>query len=171
MAKKIETDDGARVQFWSQLKRGDVSMLWVEGSGQHPQPMSHFPEAESGAIWYITSSETDLVEAIGEGASGRLTYQSEKGDYQASAVGRLEIVRDDEKLDELWSIPVAAWFENGRDDPTVRLVRFRPEEAAVWATEANDVLVGLKLLRAGLSEGEKAPDISMHRVVGFDRAA
>lgn len=171
MARQVETDDGARAQFWDQLERSRVSMLWVEGSGQHPQPMTHFADADAGAIWFITSSETELAGAIGGGGTGRLTYQSDKGDYQASAVGRIEIVRDEDKLDELWSVAAAAWFTDGRDDPTVRLVRFTPDEAAIWASEASRVLVGLKILRAGMSEGSADPDVGVHRVVGFDRAA
>lgn len=171
MAKQIETDEGARRQFWDRLGDERVSMLWVTGADQHPQPMTHFPDEEAGAIWYITSSETELAGAVDGGAEARLTYVSPKGDYHTSAEGRLEIVRDEAKLDELWSVPVAAWFEDGRDDPRIRLMRFTPSEAAIWASESSRVLVGLKLLRAGTQDGAAAPDVGVHRVVGFDRAA
>ena len=58
MAEKVETDADARAQFWSRMAQSRVSMLWVEGSGQHPQPMTHYADAEAGDIWFITSSET-----------------------------------------------------------------------------------------------------------------
>lgn len=171
MAKRIETDPDARAQFWDRLGDSRVSMLGVQGSGQHLQPMTHFADPDAGAIWFITSSRTDLAADVAGGAAGQLTYQSPKGDYQASVSGRLEIVRDDAMLDTLWSVPVAAWFEDGREDPTVRLVRFTPEEAAIWASQASRVLVGLKVLRAGMADGADAPDVGVHRVVAFDSAA
>lgn len=171
MARKVETDSEAKAEFWNQLERGQASMLWVEGSGQHPQPMSHFPDRSALSIWFITSSDTDLAAAIGRGAQARMTFVSPKQDFHASLQGELEIVQDDEKLDELWSLPVAAWFERGREDPTIRLLRFTPKEAAIWANEANRFLVGLKLLGEGLREGAAEPDIGVHRIVSFDRAA
>lgn len=171
MAEKVETDTAARAQFWDRLGQSRVSMLWVENADQHPQPMTHFADPDAGAIWYITSSETDLARAIDGGGTGRLTFQSEKGDYQTSAVGRIDIVRDEAQLDALWSVAAAAWFEEGREDPNVRLVRFRPDEAAIWASDTSRVLVGLKILRAGMAEGEAGPDVGVHRVIGFDRAA
>lgn len=171
MAKHVDTDAGARAQFWHQMDQTRVSMLWVEDAGQHPQPMTHFTDAERGAIWYITSSETELAAAIDGGGTGRLTCQSPKGDYQVSVVGTIEVVRDEAKLDELWSLPAAAWFEEGRDDPAIRLVRFTPREAAVWASDANWLMVGAKILRAGMTEGEADPDVGVQRVVQFDEAA
>lgn len=171
MARKVATDSEAKTELWSQLERGQASMLWVEGSGQHPQPMSHFPDQADPSIWFITSSDTDLAAAIGRGAEARMTFVSPKQDFHASLKGTLGIVQDDDKLDELWSLPVAAWFEKGREDPTIRLLRFTPQEAAIWANEANRFLVGLKLLGAGLREGAAEPDIGVHRVVSFGQAA
>ncbi|MFD0982247.1 pyridoxamine 5'-phosphate oxidase family protein [Tropicimonas aquimaris] len=171
MARKVETDEGAREQLWAQLDKGRVSMLWLKDSAQHPQPMTHFTDEGDGVLWYITSSDTDLAQGIDAGRDAALTYVSSNQDYHASVTGRLEIVQDAAKLDELWSTPVAAWFEGGRDDPKVCLLRFTPDEAAIWASEANMVLVGLKLLRAGLSEGGGYPDIGVHRVIKLADAA
>ena len=171
MADKVQTDQDARAQLWERMEQGRVSMLWVEGSGQHPQPMTHYPDATDGAIFFITSSETDLAKAVGDGATARMTFQPPEGDYQASLRGDLKIVNDEDRLNAFWSVGVAAWFEHGRDDPTLRLMRFRPTEAAIWASQSSRILVGLKVLNAGLRDGEAMPDISVHRVVSFANAA
>jgi len=174
MAKRAETESETKEQLWSQLDKGFACMLRVEGSDQHPQPMSHFADREAGVVWFITSSATDLARAVGDGGDGvdaGMTFISSSEDYHASIKGRLEIVENEQKLDELWSVPVAAWFEHGRDDPSIRLMRFRPAEAAIWASDANRVRVGMKLLRAGMTEGADAPDISVHHIVAFDTAA
>ena len=40
---------------------------------------------------------------------------------------------------------IAAWFEGGKDDPKVRLLRMDPAEAHVWLNE-NSLLAGVKML-------------------------
>lgn len=171
MAEQTETRTTAINQLWSELDAARVGMLSVRGSDQHPQPMTLFAEQEAGVVWFITSADTDLSVAVGSGAEGQLTIVAKSQDYHASLQGQLEFSRDEKKLDELWSVPVAAWFEKGREDPTVRLLRFTPNEAAAWASDGNVILVGLKLLRAGLQDGEKAQDIGVHHVLNLKQAA
>jgi len=50
--------------------------------------------------------------------------------------GALSIETNREKLDEIWSPLDAAWFEEGKDDPEVRLVRFTPKSAEIWAHDS-----------------------------------
>ena len=40
---------------------------------------------------------------------------------------------------------VAAWFEEGRADPKLRLIRFEPESAQIWLNE-NSLFAGVKML-------------------------
>lgn len=171
MAKKVETKADAKEQLWSQLESGRISMLSIPSTGQLPQPMTHFTDRDSGCIWFVTSSETDLAKSVQTMALGQLVFMAPSQDYQASISGRLEIVMDEEKLDALWNVAIAAWFEGGRDDPSVRLLRFTPDEAAVWASEGSKVLVGLKILRAGMTEGADEPDVGVHTVIDFNKAA
>lgn len=171
MAKLTEKSDEAIGQLWKQLANSRIVMLSVPESGQHPQPMTHFADRENRAIWFITSADTDLAEAVGSGAQGQLTLATSKQDYQASVRGELTFVQDEAKLDELWSPFAAAWFEDGRDDASVRLLRFTPQEAAVWASEANAILVGLRLMRANLDQDHAPPKVGVHHVFNFDEAA
>lgn len=171
MASRPETDADAIAQLWKRLEDTRTGMLWVKGSDQHPQPMTHFADEEDGAIWFITSADTDLVSAVGPGNEAGFAYQSEKGDYHVSIMGSLVEYPSDEKIDELWSPAIAAWFEQGREDPKVTLLRMVPREAAIWASDGNPILVGLKLLNAALREGASEPDVGHHRVVNFAEVA
>ena len=112
-----------------------------------------------------------LAMALGSGAQAGFTYQSKKGDYHASLKGLLEPLKDEAKLDELWSIPVGAWFEQGREDPKVTLLRFTPREAAIWASEGNPVLVGLRMINAAMRDDVSEPDVGVHHVIEFDKVA
>lgn len=171
MATQVETASEAKEQLWDRLEDGRISMLGVRNSSQHLQPMTHFVDREAGVIWYITSADTDLAQTIEGRTPSELIFMAKGQDYQASLSGHLEIVFDDAKLDEIWSIAAAAWFEKGRDDPNVRLLRFTPGEAAIWASQSSSILVGLKMLRAGMQEGAAEPDVGVHRIIEFNRAA
>jgi general stress protein 26 len=171
MARQVETHDEAVDQMWTQIARVRTCMLSVPESGQHPQPMTHFTRRDENAIWFITSADTDLAEAIGSGAPGLMTVRSDKQDYHASLRGRMSLHRDEMLIDEFWSPAATAWFEKGRDDSTIRLIRFEPTEAAIWASEGNLALVGLRLLRAGLSEDQERPALGVHHVLTLKSAA
>ncbi|MDG4647795.1 pyridoxamine 5'-phosphate oxidase family protein [Roseibacterium sp. SDUM158017] len=161
----------AREALWKHLSDERVAMLRVKGSDQHPQPMTVFADADGGTVWFITSADTDLFRAIGPGAEAELTLQADGNGYIASLSGRLDPSQDEKKLDELWSFAAAAWFEKGREDPSVRLVRFTPREASVWASRNNPVIVGLKLMRSAMTEGDADPGVGTHDVFRLDLAA
>lgn len=171
MARRPDSDADADAQLWKRLKDTRTGMLSVDGSSQHPQPMSHFADPDSGEIWFITSADTDLVAAVGLGAEATFCYQSQKGDYHASVKGPLVVYESDEKLDSLWSPPVAAWFEQGREDPKVTLLQLTPREAAIWASDSNPILVGLKMLNAAMRDDVSEPDVGIHRVINFSDVA
>ncbi len=171
MANLTEGADAARTQMWSELKNTRTGMLWMRDTDQHPQPMTHFADPENGALWFITSADTDLVSAIGHGAEAGFTMVSPDQDYHASLCGSLVVYESEEKLDELWSLAAAAWFERGREDPKVTLLKLSPREAAVWATDGNPVIVGLKMMRAALTEGKSHPAVGTHHVLDLALAA
>lgn len=167
MAKQTQTTQDAIAQLFKQLGDTRVVMLSVPESGQHPQPMTQFVDADAQLIWFITSADTDLAEVVGAGAAGQLTLATPKQDYQASVRGHMEFVQDSAKLDELWTPFAAAWFVQGREDPSIRLLKFTPQDAAVWASESNAVLIGLRLMRANLAEDAPPPDVGVHHVFQF----
>jgi general stress protein 26 len=48
-------------------------------------------------------------------------------------------------IDRLWNRYVAAWFEGGKDDPQLTLLRFDAERAEIWA-DASSLMAGIKIL-------------------------
>jgi general stress protein 26 len=48
-------------------------------------------------------------------------------------------------IERLWNPWVAAWFEGGKDDPKIVLVRFEVEHAQVWLNESS-FFAGVKML-------------------------
>ena len=40
---------------------------------------------------------------------------------------------------------MAAWYEGGKDDPLLQLLRFEPHRAQIWLNE-NSVFAGIRLM-------------------------
>ncbi len=48
-------------------------------------------------------------------------------------------------LERLWNPYIAAWFEGGKDDPKLALLRFDAERAEIWLDERS-FFAGVKML-------------------------
>jgi len=122
-------------------------MLGLTGvDDAHAQPMTAQIEDERrGPIWIFTSKETDLAQATGDRHEAVAHYASKGHDVFASIEGVLRVDGDRATIDRLWNPFVAAWFEGGKSDPKLLLLRFDPREAQIWLNE-NSLFAGIKVL-------------------------
>ena len=143
----MPTPSELEAKFWKALKSDRTALLGLSTGGDgHAQPMTAQIEAdEGGPIWFFSASDVDLVEAIGGGADAFLHFAAKGHDLFASVDGRLTIDNDRATIERLWNPFVAAWFEGGKDDPTLRLLRFEPGNAQIWLNE-NSLFAGAKML-------------------------
>ena len=134
-------------KFWKALKSDRTALLGLNRGGEgHAQPMTaQIDGNEGGPIWFFSASDVDLVQAIGGGADAFLHFVAKGHDLFASIDGRLAIDNDRSIIERLWNPFVAAWFEGGKDDPKLRLLRFEPGNAQIWLNE-NSLFAGVKML-------------------------
>ena len=122
-----------RDRFWKELMSERTIMLGLDGvPGGGMQPMTALVEEEGGPLWIFTSNETELARAIGQGKPAHASFTGRKHDLFANIAGRLIVDNNKAVIDRLWNSWVAAWFENGRDDPKLTLLRFEPDTAKIW---------------------------------------
>ena len=123
-----------RDRFWKELKSERTIMLGIDGEpGGGMQPMTALVEEDDGGpLWIFTSKESDLARAIGGGKPAHATFTGKKHDLFANITGRLSIDNNRTVIDRLWNPWVAAWFEDGKDDPKLCLLRFDAEHAKIW---------------------------------------
>jgi general stress protein 26 len=127
-----ETD--IRDRFWQELKSERTIMLGMDGvPGGGMQPMTALLEGDDGGpLWIFTSNETELARAVGDGKPAHATFTGKGHDLFATITGRLTVDNDRAAIDRLWNSWVAAWFEGGRDDPKLTLLRFDADHAKIW---------------------------------------
>jgi general stress protein 26 len=144
----MHSEQELEAKFWKSLKSDMTVMLGLtEDRGGHAQPMTAQLRdgAERGPIWFFSAAEVDLVEEVGDGAPAMLHFASKGHDLFASVEGRLVPDNDRATIDALWNPFAAAWYEEGKDDPKLRLIRFDPGAAQIWLNE-NSLFAGAKML-------------------------
>ena len=134
-------------KFWKALKSDRTMMLGISGVQEgHARPMTAQLEGdEGGPIWFFTASDNDLVKQLRGNARAVATFASRGHDVFAAVHGSLSVDTDRGVVDRLWNRFVAAWYEGGKDDPKLRLLRLDPDQGQVWA-DASSLVAGVKML-------------------------
>jgi len=134
-------------KLWKALRSDRTVMLGINGVDEsHTRPMTAQFEQERGPIWFFTATDNAMVQALGdEDARAVATFAAKDHDLFATIHGRLCVDTDRAVVDRLWNRYVAAWFEGGKDDPKLALLRLDPENAEVWI-DASSIIAGVKLL-------------------------
>lgn len=131
--------------LWKALEKDRTVMLGA--TGVSPRPMTAMAEDQRAPLWFFTASDTELAQSL-EGSRGHVataTFASKDHELFASISGQVLIDNDPAVIDRLWNPFIAAWFEGGKGDPKLRLLRMDAGEAQVWLNE-NSLLAGAKLL-------------------------
>ena len=140
------TDDAKiEARFWKALAAERVVMLGVDGvEDGFARPMIVQIDEERSPLWFFTSSDNHIVDKLTEGRRAIATF-SAKGELYASIQGSLSLSQDRAMIDRLWNPQVAAWYEDGQDDPKLRLLRFDAERAEIWL-DGSSLVAGIKSL-------------------------
>jgi general stress protein 26 len=111
----------------------DVAMMVTIDEGiLRSRPMSTQKTEFDGDLWFFTSLKDHKVEEIEKDNRVNLSYSKPDDTTYVSVSGRIEFVRDQAKIDELWNPIYRAWFEEGKDDPDILLLRVIVERAEYW---------------------------------------
>ena len=133
-------------KFWKALKSDRTVMLGLDGVEKgHARPMTAQFENDRSPIWFFTAKDTGLVQALSAGDRAVATFAAKGHDLFATLHGRLSVDNDRATIDRLWNRFVAAWFEGGKDDPKLALLRLDAEHAEIWLDESS-FLAGIKML-------------------------
>ena len=142
----MPTPQELETKFWKALKSDMTLMLGLDGvEDGHARPMTAQMDGERGPIWFFTSKDNAIVQKLGKGNRAIATFASKGHDLFATIHGRVRLDNDRDTIDRLWNRFVAAWFEGGKDDPKLALLRLDAERADIRA-DASSIVAGIKLL-------------------------
>src|SRR5262245_2115501 len=133
-------------KFWKALKSDMTMMLGLDGvEDGHARPMTGHLDGERSPIWFFTSKDNAIVQNLGKGNRAIATFASKGHDIFATVHGTVSRDGNRATIDRLWNRYVAAWFEGGKDDPKLVLLRLDCDRAEIWV-DASGLVAGIKLL-------------------------
>ncbi len=147
-----------KLKMWKAIAEKPVVMLGLSEDQGHFEPMmAQLDESANGAFWFFTRDDNRA--AMGGPAS--VTFVAQDHTLFASLRGSLVREKDQDVIDKHWSNDVAAWFEKGREDPHMVMLRFELVDAEIWAMEAS----GMEKLKFSMGEKVSPTELGEHDVV------
>jgi len=127
----------------------DFAMLTTINGGQlRSRPMSTQKFELDGDIWFFTSDQTHKVDEIEKDNRVNVAYSKPEDNVYISVSGRARLVKDKEKIEELWNPILKAWFPKGLDDPTLALLQISVEEAEYWDSPNSKIVQLIGFVKA-----------------------
>lgn len=140
-----------------------IGMLCTHVGGSshiHAIPMTRQEVDDAGHIWFLFSSESETHQNLQLNNRVSLLYADVRDYSFVSISGTAEIVNDQDRIEKYWSAMAEPWFDQGEDDPRVRLLKVIPAEAHYWDNQTNKLVTFLKMATSAVT-GQKM-DIGRH---------
>lgn len=123
-------------RFWAELRSSPFLMLGLDGvEDGRSQPMTAFFDDGHAPLWFFTSTDSSLADHVARN-SGRhhaiASFTAKGHDLFASLHGVLAVEGDKAVVDRFWNRQVAAWYDGGRDDPKLIMLRLDADQARIW---------------------------------------
>jgi len=162
MTHQLATDEELKT-IAELVKASKIALLTTTShhGDLHSRPLATQEVEFTGELWFFTQDPSEKVSDILVNPQVNAAFESSKG--YLSIAGNAEIVHDRTRIDEYWSPAVEAWFPDGKDDPTVALIKVRPVSAEFWARDTPGVVAAFRMAKAALTGGQ--PDVGDNRTV------
>jgi general stress protein 26 len=102
----------------------------------HSRPMATQQVEFDGDLWFFTDDSSPKVYELYQNQQVNVTYVDADSHRYVAVCGTGEIVKDREKIRQLWSAPLKAWFRDGVNDPHLALIKVNVDSAEYWVGPA-----------------------------------
>lgn len=146
-----ETNDIRRVA--EVLDAARIGILTTQSARQRlvSRPLAVVDREFDGKVYFFTPDPSPKVDDIK--AHPHVNVAVETGKGWLSLAGEASIVKDRALIDEFWSAGTEAWFDQGKDDPTVALIEVDVETAEYWVSNEPKAITMLKYAKAAITGG------------------
>lgn len=130
--------------FCTNLKKDD---------GETCRPMSSQKVCDEGNIWFFSEVDSIKNREIEQDSQVQLFYSHPGIDSYLVVNGVAELVFDKAKIEKLWSPAVKAWFPEGKNDPSISVIKVKPTSGYYWDTKGSK-MVNFFRMAASVALGE-----------------
>ena len=117
---------------WDLLKSMDVCMLVTRAAGQmRSRPMSSIPVKEDGRIYFLADRDARVDDEIVGSSAVLLAYANGSSTF-LSVTGHGQVSDDRALIKRLWNGGAQAFWPEGADKASVRVLVVAPTDAELW---------------------------------------
>jgi general stress protein 26 len=116
------------------LKGFRVAMLTTvaPGGALHSRPMATARAQGDGDVWFLTKAGAAKVGEVEENQRVNVGYASPKDGRYVSLSGTATVVKDPQRVQDLWRKRHRRYFPEGKQDPDLAALRVRVDRAEYW---------------------------------------
>jgi general stress protein 26 len=148
------------------IKDIDFCMLTTidQQGDMRSRPMSSNGDIDpNGNLWFFTNASSHKVSEVEGSPKVNVSFADPDNQRYVSVTGVARLVRDRQKIDELWRPEFKMWFPQGKDDPEVALLRVSLEKGEYWDSPSSTIGYALSFV-SSLVTG-KQPEFGENRKV------
>jgi general stress protein 26 len=109
------------------------------------RPMSVLEVDQEGNLWFMSMKGSTKNKEIGSDPFTHLFFQESTNSGFLNVYGITEISTDQQKIDELWKPILKVWFQDGKDDLNITLLKVVPTNVYYWDNKHGDVVAFAKM--------------------------
>lgn len=129
----------------------------TNGTGMNTRPMAVQKVDDKGDIWFLSAADSHKNRDIGEEPTVQLFFQGSAHSDFLTVTGKASVLRDRQKIEELWEPLAKTWFTEGKDDPRITVIRVSPTESYYWDNKHGNAVAFIKMA-AGAAMGKTIDD-------------
>lgn len=122
------------------IKNINFGMLTTVGEDGtlHSRPMSRSGDIESnGTLWFFTYASSHKVFEIEHRQQVNVSFSSPDQQRYVSISGIAELVKDHNKMQELWEPKLQTWIPQGLEEPDLILLKVTIKQVDYWDSESS----------------------------------
>jgi general stress protein 26 len=115
------------------------------------RPMTIQEVDDEGNFWFLSKETSHKTHEIHDDPEVQLFFSNTSSSEYLSVFGHAEVIKDRRKIEELWSPIAKAWFNEGKDDPEISIIRVHVADAYYWDTRHNKMVQLIKIATGALT--------------------
>ncbi|CAN5441943.1 pyridoxamine 5'-phosphate oxidase family protein [soil metagenome] len=125
--------DTIAAKFLGKLEESPFVMIALDGRG-HSEPLTALiDDHQPNALFFFVAKDN----RIAKGGPAMAQFASKGHDFFACMSGIIARDFNRQTIDRLWSAHVESWFEGGKDDPNLAMLRFDVQSAELWESDVS----------------------------------
>ncbi|HEU6456157.1 MAG TPA: pyridoxamine 5'-phosphate oxidase family protein [Roseateles sp.] len=124
------------------VSKADTCFLVTHGG---VRPMGVRECDDSGVIWFLSDKHSHKNAEIEADGRVELYFQATERSGFMHLAGNASVLHDRALIDQLWTPMARVWFQQGKDDPCISVIRVQPTGGQYWDNKHGDAVAGVKM--------------------------